>query len=316
MKRLIVNADDFGLTRLVSQGILDAHHYGIVTSTSLMANGGAFEEAIAMAMRAPRLSVGVHLALTQGIPVSSALEVPTLVDAHGRLYLTARHLLSRIVTHRISLREIEMELRAQIAKVLRAGISLTHLDGHKHVHVLPGIAKIVIRLAQEFAILSVRCPMEELSLAYLPYCLRDRQAGVFRQCLAGRVVSWFARRFRLKLTQAGLNHPAHFYGLSRTGLLNVERLEEIMRGLPEGVSELMCHPGYADPLLAKTGTRLLAEREIESRALMSSRIRELAVSEGIQLASYSEFARAVHENQVTVRDLEVRTATGCDRATK
>ena len=313
MKRLIVNADDFGLTRLVSQGILDAHHNGIVTSTSLMANGGAFEEAIAMAMRAPRLSVGVHLVLTPGIPVSPALEVPTLVDAHGRLYLTARQLLNRIVTHRISLREIEIELRAQIAKVLRAGIILTHLDGHKHLHVLPGISEIVIRLAQEFGIPSVRCPMEELPLACLPHCLRDPQAGVFRLCLAGRVVSWFARRFRLKLAQARLNYPAHFYGLSQTGLLNVERLEEIMRGLPEGASELMCHPGYTDSLLAKTGTRLLAQRETESRALMSPRTRELAISEGIQLVSYSEFASAAHGNQVTARDLEVSTATPCDR---
>jgi chitin disaccharide deacetylase len=313
MKRLIVNADDFGLTRLVSQGILDAHYYGIVTSTSLMANGGAFEEAVAMAMRAPRLSVGVHLALTQGIPVSPALEVPTLVDAHGRLYLTARQVLNRIVTHRIGLREIEIELRAQIAKVLRAGITLTHLDGHKHLHVLPGISEIVIRLAQEFGIPSVRCPMEELPLACLPHYLRNRQAGVFRQCLAGRVVSWFARHFRLKLAQAGLNYPTHFYGLSQTGLLNLERLEEIIRGLPDGASELMCHPGYADPLLAETGTRLLAQREIESRALMSSRIRELAVSEGIQLVSYSEFARAVDGNEVTVHDIEVRTATSCDR---
>jgi hopanoid biosynthesis associated protein HpnK len=308
MKRLIVNADDFGLTRLVSQGILDAHYCGIVTSTSLMANGEAFEEAIAMAKRAPRLSVGAHLVLTQGIPVSPAGGVPTLVDEHGRLYLTARQLLSRVITHRIRLREIEFELRAQIAKALRAGITLTHLDGHKHLHVLPGISEIVIRLAQEFGIPSVRWPMEELPLA----CLRDPQAGVFRQCLAGRAVSWFARRLRLKLIQAGLNYPKHFYGLSQTGLLNVERLEEIMRGLPEGTSELMCHPGYADPLLVKTGTRLLAQREIESRALMSPRTRELVISEGIQLVSYSEFACAVRWSQATGHDLEVRTAAGCD----
>ena len=313
MKQLIVNADDFGLTRLVSQGILDAHYYGIVTSTSLMANGEAFDAATEMSGRAPRLSVGVHLALTQGIPVSPAFQIPTLVDAHGRLYLTARQFLNRIVTHRISLREIEIELRAQIVKVLRASITPTHLDGHKHLHVLPGISEIVIRLAQEFGIPSVRCPMEELPLARLPHCLRDPQAGVFSRCIAGCAVSWLARRFRLKLTRAGLNYPAHFYGLSQTGFLNVERLEEILRGLPEGASELMCHPGYADPFLAKTGTRLLAQREIESRALMSPRTRELAISEGIQLVSYSEFARRVQGSEVTAQDPEARTATGCER---
>jgi chitin disaccharide deacetylase len=290
MKCLIVNADDFGFTRLVSEGILDAHDHGIVTSTSLMATGGAFEEAVAMAKRAPRLSVGVHLALTEGIPVSPVSEVPTLADAHGRLYLTPRQLLKRIVTHRISLGEIEIELRAQIARVLQAGITPTHLDGHKHVHVLPGVSEIVIRLAQEFGIRSVRCPIEELSLKRLPCWLRDRRAGVFRQCLAGRAVSWYARRFRLKLKKARLNYPTHFYGLSQTGILDVEELEAILRGLPEGASELMCHPGYADALLAKTGTRLLTQREIECHALMSTRTRNLALSEGIQLVSYGELA--------------------------
>jgi hopanoid biosynthesis associated protein HpnK len=313
MKRLIVNADDLGLTRLVSQGILDAHRHGIVTSTSLMANGEAFDPAIAISGRAPRMSVGVHLTLTQGIPVSPAFEVPTLVDAHGRLYLTPGQFLNRIVTHRISLREIEIELRAQIAKVLRAGISPTHLDGHKHLHVLPGISEIVIRLAQEFGIPSVRCPVEELPPAYLSHCLHTAQTGVFKQWLAARAVSWFARRFRSKLTQAGLNYRTHFYGLSQTGFLNEESLEAILRHLPDGASELMCHPGYADSLLAKTGTRLLAQREIECRALISSPNRELAISEGIQLVSYSEFAGTVHGSKVTDRDPEVRTATGCER---
>lgn len=313
MKQLIVNADDFGLTKLVSQGILDAHHYGIVTSTSLIANEEAFDAAIAMSGRAPRLSVGVHLALTQGIPVSPAFEVPTLVDAHGRLYLTPGQFLNRIVTRRISLRDIEIELRAQIAKVLRAGITPTHLDGHKHVHVLPGISEIVIRLAQEFGIPSVRCPMEELPLARLAHCLRGSPVGVLKQYVVGRAVSWFARRFRLRLTPAGLNYPAHFYGLSQAGFLNGERLEEILRALPGGASELLCHPGYADSLLAKTGTRLLAQREIECRALMSPRTRELAISEGIQLVSYGEFAGTVHGSDGTGQDPEVRTATGCER---
>jgi chitin disaccharide deacetylase len=313
MKRLIVNADDFGLTRLVSQGILDAHLYGIVTSASLMANEEGFDAAIAMSGRAPRLSIGVHLALTQGIPVSPPFEVPTLVDAHGRLYLTPGQLLNRIVTHRISLREIEIELRAQMAKVLAAGISPTHLDGHNHVHLLPRVSEIVIRLAKEFGIPSVRCPTEELPLARLPRCLRYSQGGVLKQYVVARAISWLARRFRLRLTQAGLSYPAHFYGLSQTGFLNSEGLEEILRALPAGASELMCHPGYADSLLARTGTRLLAEREIECRALTSPRTRELATSEGIQLVSYSEFAGTVHGSEVADQHPEVRTATGRER---
>jgi hopanoid biosynthesis associated protein HpnK len=310
MKRLIVNADDFGLTRLVSQGILDAHHHGIVTSTSLMANGEAFDAAAEMSRRAPRLSVGVHLVLTHGIPVSPAVEIPTLADAHGRLHLTFGQLLNRIVTRRVSLREIEIELRAQIVKVLRVGIAPTHLDGHKHVHVLPGIAEIVLRLAQEFGIPSVRCPVEDVPPARLARRLWGPQAGVLKQRFAGRAVSWLARRFRLKLNQTEIDYPAHFYGLSQTGFLNKERLEEILRALPEGASELMCHPGYADSLLAKTGTRLLVQREIECQALMSPEVKELAIRAGIQLVSYSDLANTAQTSEVAAHGPEARTAAG------
>lgn len=310
MKRLIVNADDFALTRQVSEGILDAHADGIVTSTTLLANGEAFGAASEMLGRAPHLGVGVHLALVQGVPVSPPSEIPTLVDARGRFWWTAGEFLKKTVTRRINLHEVEIELRRQIVRVLGASVTPTHLDGHKHLHVLPGIAEIVIRLAQEFGIPSVRCPMEDWGL---PHGLRKPQAGVFKQYLAGRAISWFARRFRSKLAQAGLKCPAHFYGLSQTGFLNEESLAAILRGLPEGTSELMCHPGYTDSILAKTGTRLLTQREIECRALMSNQIKELAIREGIQFISYGEFAHAAQRNGSTAQDAEVRTVAGCAR---
>jgi hopanoid biosynthesis associated protein HpnK len=306
MKRLIVNADDLGLTAGVNQGILDAHHYGGVTSASLMANGEAFEEAVAMSRRAPRLSVGVHLNLTQGIPVSPPSAVPSLVDARGRLYLAPGRLLCKLLTRRINLCEIELELQEQIVKVLRAGIIPTHLDGHKHVHILPGVSEIVIRLAQEFGIPSVRCPLEEFPMAVrLPPCPRDPQTSVLKQYLVGRAVSWFARRFRLRLSRAGLISPTHFFGLSETGFLNAETLESILERLPEGVSELMCHPGYANSRLKRTGTRLLAQRVVEIRALGWLRSRLLVVEEGIQLISYDDLVGKVSEPGKAIRELEV-----------
>src|SRR5712692_2782801 len=125
MKQLIVNADDFGLTEQVSRGILDAHREGIVTSTTLMANGGAFDAAVTLARRSPRLRVGVHLNLTQGAPVSPAFRIPTLVDTRGLLHLTPGRLWKCIVTTQVDLSDVETELRAQITKILKAGISLT-----------------------------------------------------------------------------------------------------------------------------------------------------------------------------------------------
>ena len=147
MKRLIVNADDFGLTRGVTQGILDAHREGIVTSTTLMANGAAFDFAVAASRQAPALGVGVHLNLSEGIPVSPAGTIPTLVDERGRLHLKPGELLKGLLKGRVDLDEVETELRRQITKILDAGVPATHLDGHKHVHVLPGVAEIFRKIA-------------------------------------------------------------------------------------------------------------------------------------------------------------------------
>jgi len=306
MRQLIINADDLGLTTGVNRGILDSHHYGGVTSASLMANGEAFEEAVAMSRRATRLSLGVHLNLTQGIPLSAPSAVPSLVDARGRLYLTPSRLLSRLITGRINLREIELEFQEQIVKVLRAGIIPTHLDGHKHVHILPGVSEIVIRLAQEFGIPSARCPLEEFPPATpLPRSPRDPKTRVLKQYLVGRAVSWFARRFRLGLSRAGLNSPANFFGLTETGFLNTKTLENILERLPEGVSELMCHPGYTDSRLERTGTRLLAQREVEVEALMWLRTRMLGIEKGIQLISYGDFIGEVSRPDEEVRYFEV-----------
>ena len=175
MRQLIVNADDFGLTTQVSWGILDAHRGGIVTSTTLMANGGAFDIAVSMARREYALGIGVHLNLTEGLPVSPAWKIPTLVDHQGRLHLSPRRLAQGIMTRQVSLADVETELWQQIWKVVRAGILPTHLDGHKHVHVLPGVSDIVIRLAQEFSIPSIRCPGE--AAPKIPTLVRRETSG-------------------------------------------------------------------------------------------------------------------------------------------
>jgi len=284
MRQLIVNADDFGLTGAVSSGILDAHRDGIVTSTTIMANGGAFDAAVAMRRLVPRLGVGVHLNLTEGVPVSPAIRIPSLVDGNGRLHLSPGRLLRAIATRQLNLADVETELRGQIAKVVRAGVSPTHLDGHKHVHVLPGVSDIVIRLAQEFSIPSVRCPRE------LPFSL-PTSLGKVKQYAVGGVVFGFATAFQQKLARAGLFTPAHFFGLSQTGFLHTESMLDILGRLPDGVSELMCHPGYVDADLHRMGTRLLNQRQIEIQALTAPAVRKLVTDRGIQLVSYGRPGR-------------------------
>jgi chitin disaccharide deacetylase len=298
MRQLIVNADDFGLTEQLSRGILDAHREGIVTSTTLMANGGAFDSAVTLSRRAPQLGIGVHLNLTEGVPVSPAWRIPTLANREGRLHLSPGRLLRGILTRQVDLADVEIELRAQVAKVCRAGISPTHLDGHKHVHVLPGVSEIVIRLAQQFSVRCVRVPREAApEWPTLLHSSASRTAAL-KQYLVGRAVSGFAWRFEEKLAEAALRFPAPFYGLSQTGLLDAPSIQNILERLPEGVSELMCHPGYLDADLVKTGTRLLAQREVEIQALTAPQVRKLVAERGIQLVSYRQLGAPEHESEI------------------
>ena len=234
--------------------------------------------------------------LTEGIPVAEAWKIRTLTNSKGRLHLTPLSLLVGILTRRVNLAEVEIELWQQILKVLGAGILPTHLDGHKHVHVLPGVSDIVIRLAQEFSIPSIRCPSEATLI--LPTSLpRGNSWTAAKQYLVSRAVSVFARSFQQKLAKAGVLSPAHFYGLSQTGFLDALDILEILAGLPEGASELMCHPGYLDTDLAKTGTRLLAQREVEIRGLTARQVRKFVADRGIQLISYRQLETNVRERE-------------------
>lgn len=290
MRQLIVNADDFGLTEQVSRGILDAHREGIVTSTTLMANGKAFEWAVSLGRGLCQLSIGVHLNLSEGLPVAPAINIPSLVDLEGRLHLSPGRLLLGIATRQVNIADVETEFRQQITKVIEAGIMPTHLDGHQHVHVLPGIADLVIRLAREFKIPSIRCPQEDPPRRSALRRGTNSRVAVVKQYFVGRAVSYFAQRFRQKLADAGLLCPAHFYGLSQTGFLDATSIEAILDYLPKGVSELMCHPGYVDADLVKSGTRLLAQREAEIRALTAHEVRRLLSDRGIHLISYRQLA--------------------------
>jgi predicted glycoside hydrolase/deacetylase ChbG (UPF0249 family) len=189
----------------------------------------------------------------------------------------------------VSLAEVDAELRAQIAKVRRAGISPTHLDGHKHVHVLPGISDVVSRLARDFGIRSVRCPLEEtLQLSARLQAQPGVRASILKQFLVARAVSYFARRLQPKLAQAGLLSTTNFYGIYQTGFLDSLGIQHVLRHLPEGTSELMCHPGYFDADLERTGTRLLKQREVELQALTADPVRKLLMARDIQLRNYGD----------------------------
>jgi chitin disaccharide deacetylase len=286
-KRLIVNADDFGMTEGVNRGILESHRHGIVTSTTLLATGAAFESAVAAGREHPRLGIGVHLNLSEGRPVSPPAEIPSLVDPQGRLHLTPGKLCFAIITGRVRMAEIETELRAQITKAMNAGIIPTHVDGHMHVHVLPGVSKAVVKVAQEFHIPAVRCPVEPASALR---ATKARNESLTKRRLISLAVSANALRLRGLAENAGLAYPARFYGIFATGYLDTQAIAQILQFLPNTADpcELMCHPGYIDAALADTGGDLQQQRETERAALTSpDTLRELS-SNGISLVTYRE----------------------------
>lgn len=287
VKNLIVNADDLGWTEGVNRGILEAFHGGIVTSTSLLANGTAFADAVRTAKSAPRLAVGVHLNLTDGAPAADRESVTSLLNDDGMLAHGPEGLLLKRARGGLVLDEVEEEWDAQIQKVRDAGIRPTHLDGHKHVHMLPGLFGIALRLAKNHDIEAIRVSLEESSLrAALASGSQHRAGVVMKQGMQARGLKLLARDARKQATRMGIATTDYFCGIAQTGELTLEGVEQLLKNLPEGTTELVCHPGYADEALQKTATRLQASRQKELEILTDTRVRNLVASQGIRLLDY------------------------------
>ena len=277
MKRLVVNADDFGLSAGVNRGILEAHAAGVVTSASLMVNTPGFAAAAAAARggEAPRLGVGLHLNLTIGAPVSPPRAVPSLCGRDGRLQSHAS-LVARALTGRLVAREVEQECAAQIERARAAGVRLTHVDGHLHAHALPGVWRPVVAAAGAAGIDVVRLPLEPAAqIAWRPLAA------------VGQVLLSAAYRIAASGGDGSVpRHASHFRGFALTGRRDFKtRLLALLDQLGPGVTELMVHPGYPDADLAKWA-RYVAGREVELAALLSAEVRERLGRGDIELVDF------------------------------
>ncbi len=218
MKNLIVNADDLGWTEGVNRGIAEAHRNGIVTSTSLLANGTAFASGVELARSTPGLGVGVHLNLSDGAPVAARELVTSLVNDSGEFEGGPESLLLRIASRGVELREVEQEWEAQIEKVRDAGIQPTHLDGHKHVHMLPGLFEIALRLAKRYGIGALRVAHEASSLrSALSADDELHTATVLKQGVQARGLKLLARDAREQAERLGISTADYFCGIAQTG---------------------------------------------------------------------------------------------------
>ena len=291
MKNLIVNADDLGWTDGVNRGILEAFRHGIVTSASLLANGAAFAGGVA-ARQVSGLGVGVHLNLTDGPPVADSASVASLLNEKGEFAGGPRGLLLRRARRGLLLHEVEQEWETQIRRVRDAGIEPTHLDGHKHVHMLPGLFEIALKLAKRHGIGAIRVSHEASSLrAALSSGSKYNSRTVLKQGVQARGLKLLARNAREQAKRAGVATTDYFCGIAQTGELTGEGVAQFLKSLSDGTTELMCHPGYADAALEKTATRLQHSRQAELQILTDTGIRNLVASLGIRLIDYAFVAQ-------------------------
>jgi predicted glycoside hydrolase/deacetylase ChbG (UPF0249 family) len=287
VKNLIVNADDLGWTDGVNRGIVEAFRNGIVTSTSLLANGAAFAGGVAAAKSAHGLGVGIHLNLSDGPPVADRETVTSLLNDEGLFAGGPETLLLRRARRGLLLNEVEAEWDAQIQKVRDAGVAPTQLDGHKHVHMLPGLFEIALRLAKRHNIGAIRVSLEASSLrAALSAGNKQRTGVVLKQGVQARGLKLLSRDAREQAERAGIATADYFCGIAQTGELTLEGVTQLLKNLPEGTTELMCHPGYADAALQKSATRLQDSRQTELAILTNMEIRNLVASQGIRLIDY------------------------------
>jgi len=285
MKKLIVNADDLGVSEGVNRGIAEGMANGVITSATLMANGGAFEAAVRVARANPRAGVGCHLVLIGGKAVSDLGKAKRLEDENGNLPENWGRLLLKLGRSRRIVEDIANEMRAQVEKIRMAGIEPTHLDTHKHTHCHPRVMEALGQVAEETGIRKVRRPFEEIG--------ETLGSGGDGGWMLGQRASALAslgglKAFGAEVKKRGMITPDQFYGVTRTGRLTAEAVIRVMEGMRDGTSELMCHPGYCDEELRATRTWLAKERERELAALMDVRVKETAKKIGIELVTYRE----------------------------
>jgi chitin disaccharide deacetylase len=289
VRRLIVNADDFGFTAGVNRAIVEAHTRGIVTSSTLMANGQAFEDAVRLAKTVPRLSVGCHVVLIDGEPVVDAKQLPSLASGHSgnaRFGNSLKSFAARALTGRLDPGEIENEVSAQIRKLQSAGLTVSHVDTHKHTHLFPAVLRPLLRAARACGVHAVRNPfgprkpLKSSELLTRP-SLWTRYAEV-------RILRALAGKFREAASRENFVTPDGTLGIVVTGALDEKIFRAVAEIIPEGTWEFVCHPGYNDDELKASRTRLRESRETELRVLTMPEARELLSSQGIALISYHE----------------------------
>lgn len=265
MRKLIINGDDFGYSEQVNQGIIQAHQQGILTSTSLMVTGEAFEHGVALAKTHPNLGVGLHLVLVCGKSVLSPQVIPHLVNQKG---FFSNNPLCAGLNYQFNLptrAELRQEIKAQLDKFLDTGLTLTHLDGHLHLHLHPVILAILVELAQEYPIKYIRLPSEELSLSL------GKVGNIFGQLLISPIFTLLCRHGEKLLARYKIGYTDRVYGLLATGQVTEDYLLGIIPQIKADFVEIYSHPTVGN---------------LEKIALISPKVKKQIEDYGFSLTNY------------------------------
>jgi len=275
---LIVHADDFGIDKETNLGIQYGFNNGILTSTSIMATGEAFDHAIQIARTTPKLDIGIHLTLTETKPLLPTEQVNSLISRSGDFHIHINRFLLQYMTGKINLIEVNNELEQQIKKVLKENISITHIDGHQHIHVLPKIWSITTALAKKYNIPYIRIPNEKIKFA-------DGQkiTGVSRM-LQLLILRAFCKRCKTN----EFNKDISFFGFLSGGKLNSYSFNYLLNNMPkETVNELMCHPGFN----SKHYSYWRYNKEVELNTLCDDKTKNKIQQNKTQLISYRDLIK-------------------------
>ncbi len=272
----IITGDDFGSSPAVNRGIIEAHERGILTSASLLVTGEAFAEAVALAKTHPGLAVGLHLVVSSGRAALGPGEIPNLVDAEGRFSSRLFRAGLRFRFNPRVRRELHLEIRAQLEKFRRTGLTLSHVDGHQHFHVHPVVLGMLIELAEEFGIRAIRLPGEELSTT-----LALDHSRLLTKAVYCGVFGWLRRCGERRLRAAGIEFADRVYGLLQTGRMTEEYLLGLIPRIPAARVEIYSHPTIS----SESGDPEGASRA-QLDALLSEGVRRTLASSGFQLATY------------------------------
>lgn len=279
---LIVTADDLGLTAGVNRAVRRAHLDGIVTATSLLAVGRAFDDAAMMLRATPTLELGAHLALVgEDPPLLSPREIPTLVDRRGVFPLSYRDVVARGLTGRLDPDDVRRELGAQLERVLGVGVPVTHVDTHQHTHLWPAVGDVVADLARAHGIGAVRLP-------------RSRARGPI-----GLGVQTLSRHVGRRLRRRGLHLPADYAGLDEAGALDASRLAGALAALAAGgapSAEVNAHPSEPDdPDLGRFDWGYHWGDELA--ALTDPAARDALEAAGYRLGGFTDLAGATRHDE-------------------